>query len=137
MATKKDNVFLKIKDSKNGPHFYSCGYMSTDTIKKLYSELRCILSLHDVKQLNGHCAHIESAQITTTSIEIKTFKGNRSRVSYKLEIVLNNPCPHVPCCDVLHPKWDCLNCIAEGKCQDEMIIKLLGKKLFADKYQGK
>ena len=135
MATKKNNVFLKIKDSKNGPHFHSCGHMSLKDINKLYSELYNILSVYGVKQLNGKCAHIESAKITTTNI--KSFKGNHPNTSYELEIILNNPRPHVPCCDVLHPKWDCLNCIAEGKCQDEMIIKLLGKKLFAEKYQGK
>lgn len=30
---------------------------------------------------------------------------------------------------------DCLKNICSGKCQDEFVIDLIGKKLFADKYQ--
>ncbi len=32
---------------------------------------------------------------------------------------------------------DCLKNICSGKCTDEFVINLIGKKLFAEKYQGK
>lgn len=37
----------------------------------------------------------------------------------------------------IRDKKNCPRCIAAGKCRDEFVINLIGKKLFAEKYQGK
>ena len=73
------------------------------------------------------CIMSLSASITRTATTAYEYKSH----SEELNIYMH---PFQKKC-AIRDKKNCPRCIASGKCRDKFVIDLIGKKLFADKYE--
>ncbi len=123
---KKSNVHLKTVE-----HIYGlsgaqpCGHLSADEMNDLIEQIK------NAKIPFESCIISMSVDLSQYFCNMKIFK--LASKSEHLTINLNT-CKK---CGI-HKQIHCPKQIASGKCQEEIVIDLIGKKLFADKYnQGK
>ena len=131
---KKPNVFLETHDLD---HVYreQCGCWSVADMNKFLQTSQGIQIPH-TSCMFGMAAKL--TQIARASriqnMNFQWFKLQIPSTEKNLTITVNMDCVDRPCNTPDIKK--CLNYIATGKCKDKFTIDLLGKTLFADKYQN-
>jgi len=119
---KKSNVFLTSDQLYTYTSQRGCGNLTPDEMNDLYQ------SIKNSNIPSKSCASSIYAELKQTSCSAPKFE----RSSSHLTITIN---PKKQC--GIRKDTRCADCIISGKCTDEFVINLIGKKLFANKYQGK
>ena len=122
---KKSNVFLSSAYNIYGlSECKQCGFMDTNTLNEYWKELQNT----QIPVSSCLCA-LATDFSKTTQIN----KGDKKNTHARLIVSV---WPVAPKCTISDCA-KCTTCITTGKCMDEFVINLIGKKLFAEKYQGK
>ncbi len=119
------NVFLKTSYNYHAGEAKPCVYWTVNGMNTF------------LEQLKNTDIPVESCilQICAKMTKEVSIAHNNQRDTDKGLIISINPVNRK--CKIRDTK-NCIKCIASGKCRDEFVIDLIGKKLFADKYnQGK
>ena len=130
MATQKYDLQL------TNPTFDISQYCEQITADQANAYIRYIANLHTIPQ--GSCLYDLSVQFFSHKSQKYYLCGN---LDYKPELhktsdgwmtlkINNKSCRKCA-------TEDCLKNIYSGKCTDEFACEIIGKKLFAEKYQGK
>lgn len=119
---KKSNVFLTTDQLYTYTSQRGCGHLTQDEMNNLYQ------SIKDSNIPSDSCVSSIYAELKHTSCSALKFERSSSRLTITI-----NPKKH---CGI-RKDTRCADCIISGKCRDEFVINLIGKKLFAEKYQGK
>lgn len=128
MEQKKDNVLLKIDDHRLGITCdKSCGTMSSEDMKLLYSQI--------CKEEKGPAIGC----LTGLSAELKKCTCNNflllTKESEKQLTITMHIAREWTQCRARNSEY-CLKNLISGECKDKFVVNLLAKKLFADKYQN-
>ncbi|MBP5794917.1 MAG: hypothetical protein J6W41_02785 [Alphaproteobacteria bacterium] len=118
---KKSNVFLKTPYNYHAGEVKPCGYWSPDDINNFLEQLKNTDIPHE------SCVFSIYATMHQNVSRGRTYKKDNNSL-----IISINPANQK--CKIRDEK-NCIKCIASGKCRDEFVIDLIGKKLFADKYE--
>ncbi len=125
MPKKKSNVFLSSAYNLYGlSGCKQCGFMESEQLNKILASLKNI-DIPESSCIRSLYTHFER----TVSID-KTEKASTE------ENLIISVWPTAKKCEIKNYK-QCTACIANGNCMDEFVIDNIGKKLFADKYQGR
>lgn len=123
MSKHKSNIVLQTRD-KLITHSINCGMFFLEDMQNMISKI--------------HNTPISKSCLTdiTYSLHETVFTfGTTANTNQNLTIEIGTCHVNAPC--GVRTNNGCLKCIKNGKCQDKLVIDLIGKKLFADKYQGK
>ena len=115
---KKSNVFLTTYNRKHKP----CGYWSVDEMNRFLEQIK------NTTIPSESCVLFIYAKIEQT-VQLGAFQHKNTDDNLNISI-----CPMAQKCKVIYME-NCPQQIAAGKCRDDFVINLIGKTLFADKYQ--
>ena len=121
MSKQKSNVFLKTSYNFHAGEQMPCGHWSIAEMDDFLAQVKrthipdtaCVISLFASMKKFAHIGY----RVTSHSEELEIFMNP-----------LRKKC-------AIRDKKNCPKCIAAGKCHDEFVINLIGKKLFANKYE--
>ena len=122
---KKSNVFLKTSYNYHAGEAKPCGRLSISEMSEFFAQIE------NTKIPSESCITAIYTSIASTAL---TMRGKNTKKDAG-EFIINIYPTNQQC--KIKNKANCPKCIAAGKCCDEFVINLIGKKLFADKYQGK
>lgn len=121
---KKSNVFLRTPNHFHAGEAKPCGYWSPDEMTQFLEQLKNTDVPHE------SCAFSVYATMHQNISSGQTYKTDKNYLTISI-YPINQKCK-------IRDTKNCIKCLASGKCMDEFVINLIGKKLFADKYnQGK
>ena len=122
MKKSESNVFLT--SDLLYSHLRGCGRLTFNEMNDLYQLIR------DTGIPSESCAASISAELRQTICNIQIFKkkSDSSRLTIRIQ-------PKKQC--GIRKDTRCADCIISGKCTDEFVREIIGKRLFAEKYQGK
>ncbi len=118
---KNSNVFLKTSYNFHAGEKTPCGHWSATEMDDFLKQVKRTTIPDDACVISLFASMNKTAW---TAYEHKYY-------SEELEIYIH---PFQKKC-AIRDKKNCPRCIANGKCTDEFVINLIGKKLFADKYE--
>ena len=124
MSKKKSNIFLSSAYNLYGlSSCKHCGFMKPDDLHKLLENLK------NAEIPASSCIHELSTHFEQTDSIDKREKTTTERLIISVW-------PVAKTCKIDDYR-QCTTYIKKGKCTDKFVIDHIGKKLFADKYQGR
>lgn len=122
---KKSNVFLKTSYNYHAGEVKPCGYLQIGEMSEFFAQIK------NAKIPSESCIAAIYTSITSTALTMRGKNTQNNAEEFIIDIYpTNQQCK-------IKNKTNCPKCIASGKCRDKFVIDLIGKKLFAEKYQGK
>lgn len=119
---KKSNVFLKTPYNYHAGEAKPCGHLQIGEISEFFAQIK------NAKIPSESCITAIYTSIASTALIMRGKNTKNDAGEFIINIYpTNQQCK-------IKNKANCPKCIAAGKCCDEFVINLIGKKLFADKY---
>ena len=120
---KKSNVFLKTPYHYHAGKVKPCGHLQIGKMSEFFAQIK------NAKIPSESCIAAIYTSIASTALTTREKNTQNNAEEFIIDIYpTNQQCK-------IKNKANCPKCIAAGKCCDEFVINLIGKKLFADKYQ--
>lgn len=120
---KKSNVFLKTPYNYHAGEVKPCGYLQIGEMSEFFAQIK------NAKIPSESCIAAIYTSIASTALTIRGKNTQNNAEELIIDIYPTNQK-----CKIRDGK-NCIKCIASGKCRDKFVIDLIGKKLFADKYE--
>ena len=124
---KKSNVFLKTSYNYHAGEVKPCGYLQIGEMSEFFAQIK------NAKIPSESCIAAIYTSIASTALTMRGKNTQNNAEKFIAEEFIIDIYPTNQQCKIKN-KANCPKCIAAGKCRDEFVIDLIGKKLFADKY---